>query len=56
MKTINNLSPRACQNGYYLKDKRDSHCGSVVMTLTSVREDAGSVPDLAQQIMALALP
>ena len=32
-----------------------SHCGSVVKNLTSIHEDAGSIPGLAQWVEDLAL-
>ena len=34
---------------------RSSHFGSAVMNLTSIREDAGSNPGLAQWVKDLAL-
>ena len=34
--------------------KRSSHCGSAVMNLTSMHEDAGSIPGLAQWFNDLA--
>ena len=34
---------------------RSSHCGSAVKNLMSVREDAGSIPGLAQWVKDLAL-
>ena len=36
--------------------KRSSHCDSVVMNPTSVHEDVGLVPGLAQWVKVLALP
>ena len=30
------------------KNLKSSHCGSVEMNLTSIREDAGLIPGLAQ--------
>ena len=32
------------------REKRRSHCGSVVMSPTSIHEDAGSIPGLAQWV------
>ena len=34
---------------------RSSHCGSVVTNLTSIHEDAGSIPVLAQWVKNMAL-
>ena len=39
----------------YRKQSRSSHCGSAVMNLTSIHEDAGSIPGLAQWVEDLAL-
>ena len=33
-----------------------SHCGSEVMNRTSIHEDMGLIPSLAQQVKDLALP
>ena len=35
---------------YKKKKERRFHCGSVVMNLTSVHEDGGSIPGLAQGV------
>ena len=39
-----------------IKDLGSSHCGSVVTNLTSIYEDAGLIPGLAQWVKDLALP
>ena len=42
---------------FYLKEKgRSSHCGSAAMNPTSINEDLGWIPGLAQWVKDLALP
>ena len=38
------------------KSMGSSHCDSVVMNLTSICKDTGSIPGLAQWVKALVLP
>ena len=40
----------------FIVNMRSPRCGSVVMNLTSIREDAGSIPGLAQWLKNPTLP
>ena len=40
---------------YIRRDIRHSHCGSQVKNLTSIHEDAGPIPSLAQWVKDLVL-
>jgi len=40
---------------YYIKDFRSSHHGSVETNLSSIHEDTGSIPGLAQWVKDLVL-
>ena len=54
----NGLISEVLKNSYnsILKIKnRSSHCGSVVKNQTSIQEDTGSIPGLAQWVKDLAL-
>ena len=50
-------SATLCQETTVLKnDFRSSHCGSVVKNPTSIHEDGGSIPGLAQGVEDPVLP
>ena len=44
------------KSSFKIATYRSSHCGSVIMNLTSIHEDSGSDPGPAQWVKDLALP
>ena len=55
LQTINKKNPWN-KSGLNILHLGSSHCGSVETNLTSICEDAGSIPGLAQWVRDLALP
>ena len=50
------LGARHCSRHSEDEESRSARCGSVVMNPTSIHEDMGLIPDLAQWVEDLALP
>ena len=52
----NRTADKQKYENFIKKSKGSFHCGSVIMNPTSIHEEVGSIPGLAQWIKDLALP